>query len=153
MSLISPCACADYRTRNLEALWARLTTGQLHSSWKARTFVCLEYADSSLGKGTVAYCILCLYKSNSNVADVTDSQISIEKQMAGKQTHRKPPDLMWKTVRARVCNCSFPATSLFSRKYMFKCIGWRLIKGNKVDWKHMGWMCVRIAGYKKEIWH
>jgi hypothetical protein len=47
----------------------------------------------ALANGTVSYCILCLYKRNSNITDVTDSQISIQKQMAGKQTHREPPDL------------------------------------------------------------
>jgi hypothetical protein len=149
VGLISPCACADSRTRNLEALWARIATGQLHSSWKAETFVCFEYVDCRLLNVTVAYRILSRYKRKSNITDVTDSQISIHKQMAGKQTHHGPLDLMWKTVSTRVCNCSFPATSRFSGKDMFTCVDWRVIKGNKVDWKHKGRMCVRIAGYKK----
>jgi len=57
-------------------------------------------------------------KHNSNITDVTDSQISIQKQMAGKQTHRDPPDLTLIKVQpdATLCRYLFSAKSL----YMFR---------------------------------
>lgn len=81
---------------------------------KNRNFVCFEYADNSLVKETGSTRILSRNKRNSNITDVTDSQISIQKQMAGKQTHREPPGLILIKIQldAKVCKHLFTAKSL-----------------------------------------